>query len=166
MQLTKDSYVTYGSNGLCRVEGTEDRRFADKSRQYYVLIPCSTKGSTIFVPTDNPALVAKIKPLLSQEEIREMIRRLPEEQLPWIEDPSARKDRFREILEQGDRLEQMRLLATLYRQKKHREAEGKKLWAFEENALDATRNILFEEFAHVLGIPKEEVEALILSQFQ
>ena len=166
MQGEIGSYVVYGVNGVCRIEERKNMVFADKEREYFVLVPVNSKSSKIFVPTDNEALTSKMKKILSADEIRALIRTLPEQGEIWDDSPINRKERFKSILDSGDREQLMALIRTLYEKKKEREAKGKKLWSFEEYALEAAQKNLHEEFALVLNLKRDEVAQFIAGELQ
>ena len=70
-QLEEGSYVVYGTNGICIIEDRTLMSFisGEKKSPYYILRPVSSLESTIFVPIDNDQLMAKLRPLMTKEEI-------------------------------------------------------------------------------------------------
>ena len=52
--------VIYGSSGACRIADVRQESFTGAPREYYVLVPLSG-GSSVFVPTDNEQLVARMR---------------------------------------------------------------------------------------------------------
>ena len=87
--IAENEMVLYGSHGVCRVAGTVTREFDGKEALYYVLEPVFTGAFTVFVPVDSPAVSAKMRRILTSDEIHEMIRKMPEDQdsPPASEDP-------------------------------------------------------------------------------
>ena len=61
--------VVYGIHGVCRSRQVEDRVVNRVKRRYLVLEPVSRGGSQYFVPMDNPAVMQKLSPLLTREEL-------------------------------------------------------------------------------------------------
>ena len=106
--------VLYGTEGICVIEDIATRTFDRKTQEYYVLRPVYGNRSTIFVPTQNEKLCAKMRTLLSPEEIHDMIRAMPGVEPLWIENEAARKQAYGEILRGGDRRALVRLMKTLY----------------------------------------------------
>ena len=51
--------VVYGSQGICRITGTEKMRVGGKSTVYFILNPVSGKTQRFFVPSDNEKLMEK-----------------------------------------------------------------------------------------------------------
>ena len=79
MTYSVNDTVLYGAEGVCRVAEIIQRDFGSGTVDYYVLRPVYNENSTIFVPVNNPALTDKIRRVLSADEIREIIRSMPDE---------------------------------------------------------------------------------------
>ena len=76
--------LTYGASGICRFDGIISQKSGKKIVWYYVLKPVYNQGSTVFVPVDNEKLVARIRPVLSQQEVMDMIHGLSQTEEPTI----------------------------------------------------------------------------------
>lgn len=153
--------VLYGNEGVCQIKDITKRSFKGKEVEYYVLKPVFVQGSTVYVPVDNPELNAKMKKILSAEEIIDLIHNMPNQQLPWIENDNLRKEKYREILKNGDRQELIQLIRTLYLHQQELKKAGKKFHATDEKILNEAEKILHHEFAYVLDIKLEEVVPFI-----
>lgn len=149
--------VLYGSDGICRITEITKRLFREKTVEYYVLKPVYNKNATLFVPTENEQLTAKMRPALTKEEIRTIIQDMPESEIVWIEDEAERKLRYREILSSGNSHELVKLIKTLYIRQQQQKAIGKKLHMADERFFREAEKLLYNEFAVVLDIPQEEV---------
>lgn len=158
--------VTYGTEGVCRVEGVERLRIGGRYGQYYVLSPLYREGATVYVPMDNENLTARIKKLLSAEEIDELLREACQDELLWIEDANERKAAFGKILLAGDRRELVRMIRALYLRRRSLTARGKHLRAADDQALRDAEKLLNGEFAFVLGLPPAEIPAYIRSRIE
>lgn len=158
--------VLYGAEGVCRITEICEQDFLGKRARYYVLKPVYMPGSTIFVPVDNPVLVAKMRRILSPDEIRGLIKTMPDEAMLWIDNDNARRERYREILQSGDRAQLVGLIKALYCRQQEQQAKGRKLHAADERYLHEAEKILYEEFAHVLRIKRDEVLPFIMEQIQ
>ena len=65
--------VTYGTNGVCKITGTEEKDLMGTKKTYLVLKPTKTgDNSTYFVPVDNENLLGKMRKLLSEDEKKKM----------------------------------------------------------------------------------------------
>ena len=65
--------VVYGSQGICRITGTEKMRVGGKSTVYFILNPVYRKNSKIFVPSDNEKLMEKMHSVIEKDEIDELL---------------------------------------------------------------------------------------------
>lgn len=149
--------VTYATSGVCRIEARETRRVGGQDWDYYILKPLYNPSMTICVPAQNPQLLARMRPALEREETLRLIRTLPAATPYHDLDPETRKARYVEALQSGDQTALARMLRSLYEVKKSRQAMGKQLSSYEENAMREAENMLHTEFAHALGIAPREV---------
>ncbi len=156
--------VLYGTEGLCRITEISIRNMHGEDVEYYVLKPVGETGSTIFIPTGNASLTAKMRRILSPEEIYALIRTMPACDTAWIENENERKQRYREILADGDRQELIRMLRAVYLYGEERKNQGKKLHLTDEKFLKDGEKLLHEEFAHVLNLKKDEVLPFIMKR--
>lgn len=147
------TYVLYGKTGVCLVK----EQTTISGGQYYVLAPISDSRSSVYVPCDNEMLVARMRPLLSRDEIDALLSDADEVKLAWTDDRNERSMRYRAILSSGDRKELVRLLCCLMRKKQERIGLGKRLSSMDENTLQECVRLVQEEFSMVLGIAVHEV---------
>ena len=147
------THVLYGKTGVCLVK--EQTTMA--GGLYYVLSPVSDSRSSVYVPCGNVELMARMRPLLTREEIDGMLSDVDTVRLAWIDDRNERAMLYRTITGSGDRKELVRLLACLMRKKQERIAIGKRLSAMDENFLQECVRLVQEEFSMVLGIATKEV---------
>ncbi|MGI5856767.1 MAG: CarD family transcriptional regulator [Candidatus Merdivicinus sp.] len=161
-----NSTVLYGTHGVCRITGTTSRKFGDREALYYVLEPVYGGSSTIFVPVDNPTLAAKMRRVLSAEEIYRIIRAMPDEELIQVDDSAQRRETYNGILRSGDRMKLVQLIKTLYCRQQERREQRKKPCAEDERFMKEAEKMLYEEFAYVLNIRQDQVLPFILEQIQ
>ena len=158
--------IVYGTQGVCRIEGTEKRRLRGEDIEYFVLRPVYNQNSTVFVPKNNEKLLAKMRAIISADEIYRLISELPDEDPVWIEDDNYRKARYQEIIDKGDRSSIMLIIKTLYRHKIEQENKGRRLHQADEYILSQAEKLLHNEFALVLDIKPEEVAPFIMEQIE
>lgn len=149
--------VVYGVSGVCHIADIRNETFSDEEKLFYVLNPLSDMGATIYVPVDNPKSVSKMKKILTKEEVYDLIHSMPDKEVFDEQNNKIRKDMFSQIIKNGDRNELIKLIKTVYAEKKEREKQGKKMWAYDETAMKKAEKILYEEIATVLDIKYEEV---------
>ena len=90
--------ILYGTHGVCTIQSIEEMNFSGTKQEYYILSPVYNKASTVYVPVHNEKLTAKMNRILSADEIYELIRSMPDEKTIWIENETARKERFQQIV--------------------------------------------------------------------
>ncbi len=160
--FVKEQLVVYGKMGVCRVVGRQMLAFGSAEKmEYYILAPLHDPRSSVYVPCNNAALVARLRPLLTREEIDALLARVPQEEILWIEDRGERAAHFRAVLNEGDRRQVVRLVRCLLTQKAEKNAAGKRLAASDEAILQDCVRLVEEEFALVLAIPTAAVGAYI-----
>ena len=158
--------VLYGIHGICTVSGVELMRFGKAKTKYYVLEPTEQPGSRFYVPVDNEAAVAKLRPLMSSNELLALLHSDTVRNYPWIADENQRKLRFRELITSGDREALMGMIGALHRHKKAQLAAGRKFHQADENFLSDAQKLLNAEFAQVFGLDPKEVNAFILRELE
>lgn len=158
--------VVYGVHGVCDVVDQEERVIDRKRVTYLALEPVGQGGSRYLVPTHNAAAMAKIRHMLSREELEKLMN--SEEVLAdgWIRDENQRKQTYRELIGSGNRTKLMQMVHTLYRHKKEQAAAGKKVHLCDENFLRDAEKLLVGEFAIVLDMEPEEAKQYIRSKLK
>lgn len=158
--------IVYGSNGVMTVIDIREEEVLDTLRKYYVLQPYGVRSASLtFVPIDNKALVAQMRPLLSREDVLEIIHSIDDvPETEWVKDNRIRSERFKSIMESGDRTKIISMIGAIYRSGLRRLEEGKKNYLSDENMMHKAEKLLYSEFALVLGIPEEDIPAFIESE--
>jgi len=157
-----------GSDYSCHLKVTamETREIAGQQREYYVLKPVFDRGTVVYVPTWNPRMTEKLRRILSPQEIYQMIRTMPDEEQLWVENEGDRKRVYHEALVSGDRGQLVRLIKTLYLRQQKRTQQKKALLLSGEKFMKEAERILYEEFAYVLKIDRDQVLPLIMQEIQ
>ena len=158
------SYVLYGKTGVCLVQEQKTITSGKESKLYYVLCPISDKRSSVFVPCDNDLLLAKMSPLLTQEEIDALLSDADSERMEWIDDRAARIAFYRTVMSGNDRRLLIRLICCLFRKKEEKMALGKRMSTMDEATLQECMRLIDEEFSMVLDIPSRQVVDYILQR--
>ncbi len=147
------TYVLYAKTGVCLIK----EQTTMNGGQYYVLSPISDSRSSVYVPADKPEMVARMRPLLTREEINALLVDADTVRLEWVDDRNERAMLYRAVTGSGDRKELVRLLVCLMRKKRERMEIGKRLSSMDENFLQECVRLVQEEFSMVLGIERREV---------
>ena len=144
--------IIYGTQGVCRIAGIEEKTLSGVKKTYFILKPVNDSGSTIFAPTDNEHVLKKMRRLLSKTEINKLIDSMRDENVAWIGNDNERKEHYRRILTGGDHVELIKMIKAVYTHKKEREAEGKRLHMIDEQFFKNAEKILYTEFQYVLNL--------------
>lgn len=155
--------VMYENYEVCKIVAVRPERFQKKEVLYYVLKPVYDGNSTIYSPVENQQ---KIRKVLSAEEIYQLIQIMPDTETEWVENEQLRKEKYNQILRQGDHKQLIKLLKTLYAKRKEKLQAGRKFHSMDEKIMKEAEYILHGEFAHVLKIEPEEVAPFIAGELK
>lgn len=158
--------VMYGIHGVCKILELEKRKVDRKYIEYYVLEPTDQPGARFYVPTQNEAAVAKMRPMLTQQELEAMLREEDTCRDSWIEDENQRKQYYRELINSGDRKALIRMVITLHKHKQELLDAGRKFHLCDENFLRDAQKLIGSEFSVVLNIGQDEVGSYVQSVIQ
>ena len=70
--------VVYGTEGVCRIQGTTEKKFDGKTIQYYILTPIDKETETVYVPIGNERSMSKMRHFLSLEEAKSLVESVPD----------------------------------------------------------------------------------------
>ncbi len=156
--------VVYGIHGVCRVADLEERVVDRKRVAYLVLEPVGQDGSRYLVPTHNEAAMAKLRKMLTPEEMTALFQSEQIRGDGWIREENVRKQVYREKISSGDRAVLMGLVCTLYRHKAEQLAAGKKVHQCDENFLRDAEKLLAGEVAIVMDMEYPQALAYLREQ--
>ena len=162
LNLKIGEHVHYGTHGVCRVCGKESKTFGRSQRMYYALQPVGRENILLYLPEDADPEKVHLRPVLSREEILELIRESHDMEVRWISDSKQRKEVFSGIIRSGDARELFRMLKTI----RTRQAEltgGKQLPMSDQELRQSARRQLYSELSYVLGIEEKDVFDFIMS---
>lgn len=149
--------VLYGIHGVCKIVDIESKRLDGKVTEYYVLEPMDQASSKYYIPTQNKAAVAKLRPILMRQELLDLLRSDNVRDNAWTDDENQRKQLYRSLITSGDRAALVRMVHTLHKHKAQQAAMGRRLHLCDENFLRDAQNLLNAEFSLVLNINHDEV---------
>ena len=155
--------VVYGALGVMEIIDITDQTLGDVTKSYYVMREYAAQSASLtYVPLDNEMLTAQMKPLLTSEEIIEVIKTAKSAPpLDWIEENRARSEYYKSILTTSDRVKLLSMIDAVYRTGIRREAEGKKNYIADETSMRKAQKLIASEFSLVLGIPESDVPEFI-----
>ncbi len=164
--FSTNDLIVYGVHGVCKIVDIEKKDFMGTKKDYFVLKPVNSVGSTYFVPTDNETLIAKMRKLLSEKEINELIDSMANEPANWIANENQRKEKYTAIISEGNHKELIKMIKAIFFEKKEREATGKRLHASDERFLKDAEKILHGEFQYVLKLNEDQLMAYIFERIE
>lgn len=152
------SLVVYGIHGVCRVLQMETQVIDRKAVTYLVLEPVGQEGSKYMIPTNNMTAMAQLRPMLTPQELEEMLCSQEVRRGSWNWDENARKQSYRELISSGDRMKLMQMVHTLYRHKKSQQEAGKKVHMADDNFLRDAERILIGEISVIKDMSSDEAK--------
>ncbi|GHT01521.1 hypothetical protein AGMMS50276_29710 [Synergistales bacterium] len=158
--------ILYATHGVCEITEVAEKNLRGTPMKYYVLKPLYYDKCTIYVPVANEELVAKMRCLLSVADIYALIEAMPDEGAVWTEDENERAEEYKEILERGDRTELVRLVKALWYHQQLQRSKGKRLSCADDRFMKGAEKMLYEEFAHVLDMQREQVLPFIIERIK
>lgn len=160
------SLVVYGSHGVCNIVGTEMRRIDKKTVEYLVLEPVGNPSCKFLVPSKNEAAMAKLRPVLSREQLEQMLKPESLRRDVWVEEEDQRKLRYKDLISGNDISALISMVHYLHVHKLRQQEAGRKFHQSDENFLRDAQKLLETEFSLVLDMPDHEVEAYIKKLFE
>ena len=158
--------VVYGVQGVCRITGIDERKVDGTQRQYFVLKPEDDKGATFYVPTWNEKAWGKMRKVMTEQEVNDLIDAMPDKTPRWISNENERKEAYRRILASGDQAAVISMIQALYFHRKQREAEGKRLHMSDEYFMKEAEQLLYNEWQYVLKLDKAGLMAYIFTRLE
>ena len=164
----KGDYVIYGCKGVCQIREvtTLNMEGIPKDRLYYEMQLVSDPGSTIFTPMEHEGSRSVMRPLLSEDEARDLLRKIPELEEEWIRDDRAREAHYRDAVNHGDAEAMLSLIRQLQLRRRARIEQGKKLPVMDSRYLKTAQDNLFQEFSIVLDASREKVESYVAERIR
>ena len=155
------SQVVYGIHGVCNIIEVQTRRVDRKNVEYFVLEPKEQPGARFYVPTQNQAALSKLRPLITKEELEALLKSDVTHQDCWISEENQRKQKYRELINSGDRAALISMIRALHKHRADQLAAGRKFHLSDENFLRDAKKLLISEFSLVLQLPQAEIGAYL-----
>ena len=155
------SQVVYGIHGVCNIIDIEARVVDRKKVEYFVLSPSDQPSARFYVPVHNELAVSKLRPMLTKEELEQLLSSKDTHADCWIPDENRRKLKYRDLINGADRAAILSMIRVLRRHREEQLAAGRKFHLCDENFLRDAHKRLNSEFSIVLGISQAEVSAYI-----
>ena len=161
MEYQVGEIVLYGTEGICKVLGTEEKRFGNEALMYYVLESLG-KGSRIFVPFSNETLISRIRRPLSKEQILALLEKMEEMPLlSWHENDRERKTLHMAIVANKGFYELLQLAKTVECRRVVMQENGKKLYAFDDRICRDALSLAAAEIAYTMNLTQPEAKKML-----
>lgn len=158
-RIKKGQYVVYGTNGVCHVDDVCEMAFpaGQEKKPYLLLRPLSDSASVIYLPSENQALIEKLRPTLTRRESEVLLASASERQMEWIEDRKLRTFTFRNMIQQSHPDLLLSLIRCVCVHRDELAAQNKKLASADREAMEAAFKAICEELVFSLERPREEI---------
>lgn len=156
-KFEKGEKVLYSVNGVCEITDITERFFGKTVMRYYVLKPISNNEATLFVPVNNENLVRKMKRLMTQPQLDEVLNAVSSKDVEWNSNEAVRKEEFRNTISFGNVSEILILLKSIWIHRRMQNSKGRKLHISDEMYLREAEKIIKEEISTVIGVEQDEV---------
>ena len=157
--------IVYGIHGVCCIVDLEEKKIDRKTIWYFVLEPIDQPGSRYYVPSENQAALAKIRPLSTKEELAALLT-APLAENVWIVDENRRKQHYRELVSSVNLKAMIDMVRCLRLHRRQQMEQGRKFHQCDENFLRDAQKILSTEIAMVMGIPDDQVDTYLQTVFE
>ncbi len=154
MHLNIGQKVCYPSQGVCLVEGVQQKIIGSNSMSFY-LLRVLNDNSTIFVPTANAEAVG-IRPIICTSEYEHLMSILEDDFEYVSDDWKTRSREYAEKLQSGDVFAAADVLKKLTFL-----SHEKKLSFREQTLLEKAKFLLVSEIVNAIPIDEEKIAAQI-----
>ena len=158
--------VVYGAQGVCKIVGMQEQKIDGTNKTYFVLKPADDRGATFYVPTWNEKALAKMRKVMTKQDVDALIDSMPKKKPVWIANENERKETYKRILAGGNQAQIIAMIQAIYLHKKEREAEGKRLHMSDEQFMKDAEQLLHNEWQYVLNVDKAGLMAYIFERIE
>ena len=151
-------FIIYGNDGVCEVDSIGIMNMLSSEKNYYTLISVN-ENVKIFAPTDTNVFM---RPVSTYEEVVRLIENIPSIPIKQFNEKNIRlqKPYYENIIKKHD-CEDLLALISGFNDKK---IKGKKINQVDEKYKRIAQDLIRDEFAVALKIPRNEVESYIKNQ--
>lgn len=158
--------VVYGAQGVCKIVAFDEQRIDGIKKKYFVLKPQDDRGATFYVPTWNEKALAKMRKVMTKNDVDDLIDSMPGKTPTWIANENERKETYKKILANGNHAAIISMIQAIYLHKKEWEAEGKRLHMSDEHFMKDAEQLLYNEWQYVLNVDKAGLMAYIFERLE
>ena len=141
-----NDYVVYNSTGVYKIiDIRQEKDINNNDTVYYVLQPVYKDNLTIKTPVHNPKVL--MRKVINKEDVVSLINSMPERETIWSDDDRQRIENFKTALRTGKSEEWIKIVKTIYLQKKTKSLEGKKIMKADEEIMKKAKKFYMKSFA-------------------
>lgn len=166
VQYNVGDQVVYGSHGVCIIASIETKRLDKRTVRYYVLEHMDRSGCRYYVPTDNEVAASKIRRIMTEQQIRDLLSSSEVHNSVWVEDENSRKQRYKELITGKDLPALINMVHCLHIHRNNQCIAGKKFHICDENFLRDAQKLIGEELSVALQLSENEVSDYIKQFFE
>lgn len=157
-------YVICSNKGVCEVENITVLNIsgADKEKEYYILKPLYSAGSTVYVPVDSQK-DHTMRKVLERTEAERLIGTIPEIPLLVITNDKMTEQMYKDCMKSNDCQELVKLLKTINLRRQKRIQAGRKVTAVDAKYWHLAEENLYGELAVALDMSREEVGGCVMA---
>lgn len=155
-------YVICSNKGVCEVENITVLNISgvDREKEYYILKPLYSTGSTVYVPVDSQK-DHTMRKVLERTEAERLIGTIPEIPLLVITNDKMTEQMYKDCMKSNDCAELVKLIKTIHQRKQKRIQAGRKVTAVDAKYSHLAEENLYGELAVALDVSREEVSGYI-----
>ncbi len=160
--FTSGDYVVCGNNGICQIQAITTLNISgvDKTRQYYILKPVFSSGSTVYTPVDTAENT--LRKAMNKEQATTFISSIPNTSLIPLADEKTLERTYKEYIRQNSSEGWLKLIKTIYLRKEKRLSDGHKVTAVDSRYFKLAEDFLYGELSIALNMSKDEVREHII----
>lgn len=157
-------YVICSNKGVCVIENVTALNISgvDKEKQYYILKPLYSTGSTVYVSVDSQK-GPMMRKVLERTEAERLIGTIPEIPVLAIPNDKMTEQMYKDCMRSNDCEELIKLLKTINLRKQKRIQAGRKVTAVDAKYCHLAEENLYGELAVALDMSREEVSGCVMA---
>lgn len=155
-------YVICSNKGVCVIEDVTTLNISgvDREKQYYILKPLYSAGSTVYVPVDSQK-EPMMRRVLGRTEAERLIGDIPGIPLLAIPNDKLTEQTYKDCVKSNDCQELVKLIKTIHQRRQKRMQSGRKVTAVDAKYSHLAEDNLYGELAVALNMSREEVSGCV-----
>lgn len=152
--------VVYGTNGVCKFNGTVKKKTALGVSEYYEFEGVRDGTNKMYLPSSFP-IESRVRHTMSYDEAVQLIKTVHQEKIISLQTDDERKVTFSNMLKENDCAQTIRVVRSLIALQDERRKKGTKLHSADEKLLRLARKMADDELAYSLEVEPDAVYTFI-----